>query len=726
MFSSALEAAGYRVVVVGRSDALLDQPEHIGNIAVETVPSRQAVAPARESTASLVSRLSERAGTSLGRTRHGRQLLRWWRARQAEEPDHASFAQTLDARSAELILAMDPTALAVGRGAAGRARSRGIHVRLAYDHCRRQSTLDDTGRGRESVDLTGVELGIAASTELASDDRWSDVLRDRIPTIYSAPLELAVAQRDVTSMRRTLKGARRPRVGLFLMSPASARESDLLEGLVGQLALGRPVIFAPQRALDAMARRRSWCALEGILQPAPDDDDLGHLVTQLDVVVCPSAWNPDSPPTPVALACAARGTELVASPAVVEELGTGHGARAVSAEALAEAIYRAAAAVAHNGRTESDRPSRPQFGYAQQLKRFREQLDSVGDPKLGIGPRNGNGQAWAWAQAVRRRRPTLSVEVFAAQYATGPLAMSHSTDVSISLADWKRREWQFWWAHRIRAQYSHLLLEQGLTASGWLKGKLFFDELPSLLRSDLTVGLVFRGSEIRDPAAHAAREPWSPFSDPDDPLTAKLQASVEVPRQKLTDFDVPMFVTTLDLLDDVPNAMWLPQVLDVEEWRSGPRILERSCPVVLHAPSRTGSIKGSHWVDDVCQPLHEAGLIDYRRLRGVPFAEMPTRIREADIVIDQLALGSYGVLALQAMASERLVIGHVSERVRGRLDEPIPVLQAEPPELRRVLEEALAARDWARAFARTGRDYVCRYHGGDESARRLLDGLVDA
>lgn len=726
MFSSALEAAGYRVMVVGRSDALLDQPEHIGDIAVETVPSRQAVALARESTASLVSRLSERAGNSLDRTRHGRQLLRWWRARQTEEPDHASFAQTLDSRSAELILAMDPTALAVGRGAAGRARSRGIHVRLAYDHCRRLSTFDETGRGRESVDLAGVELGIAASTELASDESWPDALCDRVPTIYSAPLDLAVAQRDVTSMRRTLKGTQRPRVGLFLMSPASARESDLLEGLVGQLALGRPVIFAAQGALDAMVRRRSWCAVEGILQRAPDDDDLGHLVTQLDIVVCPSAWNPDSPPTPVALACAARGTELVASPAVVEEIGTGHGARAVSAEALAEAIYRAAAAIAHTGRTQSDRPSRPQFGYVQQLETLREQLESVRDPKLGIGPRNGNGQAWAWAQAVRHRRPTLSVEVFAAQYATGPLAMSHSTDVSISLADWKRREWQFWWAHRIRAQYSHLLLEQGLTASGWLKGKLFFDELPSLLRSDLTVGLVFRGSEIRDPAAHAARERWSPFTDPDDPLTAKLQAGVEVPRQKLAEFDVPMFVTTLDLLDDVPNATWLPQVLDLEEWRPGPRILERSCPVVLHAPSRTGSMKGSHWVDDVCQPLHEAGLIDYRRLRGVPFAEMPTRVREADIVIDQLALGSYGVLALQAMASERLVIGHVSERVRGRLDEPIPVLQAEPPELRRVLEEVLAARDWARAFARAGRDYVCRYHGGDESAMRLLDGLVDA
>jgi hypothetical protein len=353
-------------------------------------------------------------------------------------------------------------------------------------------------------------------------------------------------------------------------------------------------------------------------------------------------------------------------------------------------------------------------------------LNATARYKIGIGPRNGNGQAWAWAQALRRKRPTLPVEAFAVDHSGGRLAMVHKCDVLISKADWRRREWQKWWAHRLQAQFSHLLIEQGLTACGSLHGKRYFDDLPYLLESGIKVGLVFRGSEIRDPAAHAARERWSPFADPADPLTAELQAVVAEPRRRLRDFDVPLFVTTLDLLDDVPQATWLPQVLDLDDWSPGPiSALARDRPIVLHAPPRTEQMKGSQWVDDVCESLHHAGAIDYRRLHGVPFAEMPSRIREADIVIDQLALGSYGVLALQAMACERLVVGHVSERVRNRLDETLPVLQAEPPELERVLTEVLADRADGQALARCGRDYVRRYHSGEESADRLLRHLVD-
>lgn len=76
------------------------------------------------------------------------------------------------------------------------------------------------------------------------------------------------------------------------------------------------------------------------------------------------------------------------------------------------------------------------------------------------------------------------------------------------------------------------------------------------------------------------------------------------------------------------------------------------------------------------------------------------------------------------MACQRLVIGHVNDRVRERLEEPLPVLQAEPPDLRRVLEEALAEAEWARSFADRGREYVLRFHSGDESADRLLHRLM--
>ena len=498
----------------------------------------------------------------------------------------------------------------------------------------------------------------------------------------------------------------------------------MLTSFVRQTTDIHAVVFGSRRQLAGIVLTTFEATRRITVQPLPDPDDVSQLMAYLDVVVCPSVWESMLPPSPVAVTTAARRTPLVASHAVVGELEWGHVSSSDSGETVATAVRRASRAAASTV-TQRACGSPSRFAYARQIDTLRTQAGVEVGRKLAIGPRNGNGQAWAWAEALRRIRPELPVEVFAAGFSSGKLAMTHASDIAIPLQDWTRRPWQMWWAHRVRGQFTDLLIEQGLTTCGWLNGKAFYDDLPALLESGLNVGLVFRGSEIRDPAAHAQREPWSPFRDPEEPLTTKLQAGVQLPRDRLSTFDVPKFVTTLDLLDDVPDATWLPQVLDVDAWSPGPEILTRSRPVVLHAPSRNESMKGSHWVDEACQPLHDIGVIEYHRLRGVPFAEMPARIRGADIVIDQLALGSYGVLALQAMASERLVIGHVSGRVRDRLDDSIPVLQAEPPGLRAVLEEALAAPDWARSFARSGREYVCRYHTGEASGRRLLRHLLD-
>jgi hypothetical protein len=631
-----------------------------------------------------------------------------------------AFARRLDAAPADLIFALDPPALAVAHAAVKRARARGFELRLAYDRSQRPapgSRYDDL----ERTTISHVDAATVASIELAQDERWPSTLQEPC-LVYSSPVGLASSPARFAQLGKALKGKRRPRVGLFLPSMLSTLNLREVRLLLRSMPDSHMVVFGSRRQLASLALSWSVPARGVTMQALPDADDLPQVMDYLDIVVCPSVWHRERPPSSAAIAGATKSIALVASHAVTEELAWGSGTTATSARAVSEAVRRANGSNLPNGARESTRPT---LGYGRQVAALRGLFDAVPVRRLGIGPRNGNGQAWAWAQSVRAIRPNLAVEVFAAGFSSGRLAMTPDADLAIPLESWQQREWQLWWAHRLRVQFSDLLIEQGLATCGWLNGKAFYDDLPSLLDSGINVGLVFRGSEIRDPAGHANRERWSPFHDPAEPLTAKLQSLASVARHRLEGFDVPKFVTTLDLLDDVPHAMWLPQVLDVEAWAPGPDILRRRRPVVLHAPSRNESMKGSHWVDDACQPLHDAGVIEYQRLRGVPFAEMPGRIRAADIVIDQLALGSYGVLALQAMATQRLVVGHVNDRVRGRLNEPLPILQAEPTHLRTVLEEAIAAPDWARSLAHQGRDYVCRYHSGQASAARLLGHLVD-
>lgn len=687
MLACVLEGAGYQIRVVGSAEPLADQPAKVGGISIDS---------------SLVAR------------RGPRRLIA--RPKRLE----ATLGPLLEHFMPQLVLAMDPLALYVARAAVLQARDIGIHADLGYDRTRRPApgSGDDWW---EAAAISDVRCGIAASRDLARDDRWPESLHGEVPTIHPVPLELVAGASACLPSRPP--GQEVGQLGIFLPPGLTAGQATSLWDLLKRLAGSRPVVLGAPRQLRSVRRRSTFVGVEVSTMPLPDEDDIPELVGSFEVVICPSSLSPGLPPSMVAAASGRCRTGLVASRRVIDELGiAGHGIAAESPGAIAAAVQHV-----RTGRAKPSSPTRvnnrDQAIYGRQLESLRQQVGTEVKPKLGIGPRNGNGQGWAWAQALRNRRPEVSVEVFAAEYTSARIVMTPQTDVSISMADWKRRTWQLWWAHRLRAQFTHLLIEQGLTACGLLNGGHFFHDLPLLLRAGVRVGLVFRGSEIRDPAAHAQRERWSPFKDPTDPLTARLQARCAVPRQKLANSDVPKFVTTLDLLDDVPDATWLPHGVDLEEWLPGPPILTRRRPVVLHAPS--SAMKGSHWVDEACGALHDAGVIEYARLREVPFVEMPARIRAADVVIDQLALGSYGLLAVQAMASERLVIGHISDGARARLDHEIPVLQAEPPNLRQVIEEAVAARDWSRSYARAGREYVSRYHSGDESADRLLRYLVD-
>lgn len=343
--------------------------------------------------------------------------------------------------------------------------------------------------------------------------------------------------------------------------------------------------------------------------------------------------------------------------------------------------------------------------------------------RLAIGPRNGNGQAWAWAKALEEAAPDVATEVFARRFSTeDKLGMAFPADVPISVQDWKSTSWSAWWARHVLRDFSHVLLETGLTGCGGLYGSYFYDELPVLRRQGIRVGLIFRGSEIRNPRAHAARHPHSPFRDPEDPLTARLQTLSDKLRAELERLAPPLFVTTLDLIDDLPSATWLPHVIDRYLWRPGRPVFERSVPRVLHAPSRE-QMKGTRWVDEACQPLADRGLIEYIRLSGVPYEQMPARIRDADIVIDQLALGSYGVLALQGLSSERLVVGHVADHVRARVPGPLPIVEAAPEGLAEVLDELLSDRSSHQDLAAEGRRYVERCHSGRLSAERIAQFL---
>jgi len=166
-------------------------------------------------------------------------------------------------------------------------------------------------------------------------------------------------------------------------------------------------------------------------------------------------------------------------------------------------------------------------------------------------------------------------------------------------------------------------------------------------------------------------------------------------------------------------------VLDIERWAvpaSSRALLERERPLVVHAPSHT-RIKGTELIEPVVERLAEKGLIDYRRITGVANADMPALFAQADVVLDQFVLGSYGVAACEGLAAARVVVGHVADRVRERVGEDLPIVEATAQTVGEVLERICDERDWACERAAAGLDFVRRVHDGRRSAAVLAPFL---
>lgn len=377
---------------------------------------------------------------------------------------------------------------------------------------------------------------------------------------------------------------------------------------------------------------------------------------------------------------------------------------------------------------------RPVRDAGDAVLRARAELEVRAQPTMGhapvrllIGPANTAGQGLRWARAVRERVPGADARNLAVQDRKTAAGMAFGQDIWLSGGAQLRGLR----AHRERVLgtgdgpgATHVLSESARPVLGDFHNGSVLDDLPELCAAGIVTGLVFHGSEVRPPSEHADRYPHSPFQGEPDAYVERLAALASRSRTAMDAFDGPVFVSTPDLLDFAPRATWLPLVVDVDRFATARPALQSARPVVLHAPSNP-RLKGTEAVEAALTGLHDDGLVVYRRLTGVPHADMPGFVAEADVVVDQVVLGNPGVLLAEAMAAGRVAVAHLAADVVGRMraadpggEEP-PVVQASPADVGAVVERIARERAAYQEVARRGPAWARRNHDGSRAAAVL-------
>ncbi|MDR6866311.1 hypothetical protein J2Y69_000903 [Microbacterium resistens] len=341
-----------------------------------------------------------------------------------------------------------------------------------------------------------------------------------------------------------------------------------------------------------------------------------------------------------------------------------------------------------------------------------------------IAPVNYSGQAREWARALEAADPSVSARNMAMDV---PGGFSFDADVVVPVAtfhndrDWQRREFE------AAAGATHVLIEAEEPPFGRMLGRSVQAQAEALLRRGVDVAYLAHGTDVRLPSRHRQDHPWSHFSD-ESIYAPRLEVVAARNIALLEASGRPLFVSTPDLLADVPEAAWCPVVVDPRRWHVDRTERPAGRPLrVAHAPS-VSAVKGTELILPILTELVDEGIIEFELIQGVPSARMPEAFARADVVIDQLRIGSYGVAACEAMAAGAVVVGHVTAPIRTMIGERVgrelPILEATVDTIEAVLRD-LAARADLPSLRDEGRAFVEDVHDGRLAATVLRTQWID-
>jgi len=178
-------------------------------------------------------------------------------------------------------------------------------------------------------------------------------------------------------------------------------------------------------------------------------------------------------------------------------------------------------------------------------------------------------------------------------------------------------------------------------------------------------------------------------------------------------------VGSYDAIRWVPEATVIPPGIDVAAIEPVP-VSNRARPVIVHAPSSRAK-KGTEHVIAACEGL-EAEL---RIVEGLRHDEAFPLYRDADIVVDQLNAGWYGLFAIESMALGKPVVTFLHDEAVRRTEETfgieVPIVSATAESLRNQLLPLIADAGERARIGAASRAYVERVHDVERIADRLLD-----
>lgn len=168
------------------------------------------------------------------------------------------------------------------------------------------------------------------------------------------------------------------------------------------------------------------------------------------------------------------------------------------------------------------------------------------------------------------------------------------------------------------------------------------------------------------------------------------------------------------------NLIMIPQVIDLSHFNQVDETNSNKRITIVHAPT-SPEVKGTVHILEAIELLQSNYDFDFKLIQGMAFEEVKKAYAQADIIIDQILIGSYGLCSIENMALGKPVICYISEFMKEKYPKELPIISANPTNIKDTIEFLLNNRECLDEIGNKSREYAKKYHDINKFKKKFID-----
>ncbi|MGF7087010.1 glycosyltransferase involved in cell wall biosynthesis [Kroppenstedtia sanguinis] len=253
-------------------------------------------------------------------------------------------------------------------------------------------------------------------------------------------------------------------------------------------------------------------------------------------------------------------------------------------------------------------------------------------------------------------------------------------------------------------------------------GKTMFKDLSDLnilAQNKKKVLMRHCGNDVRLLSLAKQKNPWIQIIHPHHQTETEMVKHLQRISAAIEDAIVPDYELYEHAKRFYKKVHVIPRMIETKKYRPLYPDPHKRVPLVVHAPS-IPSLKGTSYIEKAVHELKKKHHFTFRMVQNMPHTQALQIYRQADIIVDQLLIGTHGILAMEAMALGKPVISYIREDLQSTFPRDFPILSANPDTIIEKLDWLLSHPNERRRLGKIGRVYTVRVHDVSQVVPQMI------